>query len=329
MAMNCGQNRRPWEFLENDVNCTKIASAAGLDDLETSTVAESEVDETSMKQRWADLADSEDDDDGVLALARVEVSKLRWADLSDDDDQIPEPHATEARDSKTSNEMQHVETRKPRWADVVDSDDEGALIPLAVHPLISANCSATPAGSGPTIVTQAAKGVGKGPKTSESRMGSAKDARKQVKDALKSATGKAAGKGKRRSSKGSGKGSSDKLQCQFIIGIDEDEKFGVVRRILGRAGANMKSIAERTGVKLRLRGRGSKFLEGPEQRESADELMLCVSGQDKDGFELAKELVSEILQDIYKQHASFCFKAGKASPTLTVQVHHGYRAGSR
>merc|ERR1719261_1882561 len=89
-------------------------------------------------------------------------------------------------------------------------------------------------------------------------------------------------------SKGLGKGSNEKLQCQFIIGIEEDPKFKVVKRIIGIGGSNMKRIAESTGAKLRLRGRGSGFLEGPRQQESSDELMLCISSQDKVGFENCK-----------------------------------------
>lgn len=32
-------------------------------------------------------------------------------------------------------------------------------------------------------------------------------------------------------------------QCQFLVGIEADQEFGVVGRLLGRRGANMKRIA--------------------------------------------------------------------------------------
>jgi len=128
-------------------------------------------------------------------------------------------------------------------------------------------------------------------------------------------------------SKGAGKGAGAKLQCQFIIGIEEDASFQVVRRIIG--GGNMKRIAGCSGAKLRLRGRGSKFLEGPEQKESDDDLMLCVSCHDARGYAEAQSLVSELLTDIYAKYRTSCRNAGKQVPDLVVQIHEGYRAGSR
>lgn len=131
--------------------------------------------------------------------------------------------------------------------------------------------------------------------------------------------------------KGHGKGPIHKkeLQCQFTIGIDEEPKFRVVRRILGTAGANVKSIAESTNAKLRLRGRGSKFLEGPEQQESQDDLMLCISAQDPDGYESAKTQVTDLLQGIYNDYSKFHHKLGNKAGTLQIKLHEGYREGSR
>merc|ERR1712110_1319366 len=131
----------------------------------------------------------------------------------------------------------------------------------------------------------------------------------------------------RTGAKGAGRGANTKLQCQFIIGIEEDTKFRVVRRIIGNG--NMRRIAEQSGAKLRLRGRGSKFLEGPEQQESSDELMLCVSSQNKWGFDKAQSLVSDLLVAIYASYTVFCGRTGKLAPDLKVQVHEGYRQGSR
>lgn len=34
-------------------------------------------------------------------------------------------------------------------------------------------------------------------------------------------------------------------QCQFLVGIEANQEFGVVGRLLGRRGANMKRIAGR------------------------------------------------------------------------------------
>lgn len=87
-----------------------------------------------------------------------------------------------------------------------------------------------------------------------------------------------------------------KPQCQFIIGVEEDVAFGVVKRLLGVHGKHVKYLAEQSGARFRLRGRGSGFKEGPEGVESCDPLMLCVSAQDQQGYEVAKRVVVEHLR---------------------------------
>mmetsp|Transcript_20534 Transcript_20534/g.57012 ORF Transcript_20534/g.57012 Transcript_20534/m.57012 type:complete len:294 (-) Transcript_20534:185-1066(-) len=119
-----------------------------------------------------------------------------------------------------------------------------------------------------------------------------------------------------------------KKQCQFIVGIEEDADFGVVRRLLGSHGAHVKPIAERTGAKLRLRGRGSKFLEGVERQESTDPLMLCVSAPDVAAYAEAVRLVSERLEAIYAAYHKFCAEAQRPVEALRIQLHEGAREGS-
>merc|ERR1712083_570932 len=93
-------------------------------------------------------------------------------------------------------------------------------------------------------------------------------------------------------------------------------------------GVHMKRINSETGAKLRLRGRGSKFLEGPEQQESQDPLMLCVSALDQDGYGRAIVLVQELLEGIYKDYHEFCSKSGFPTPKLEVDLHQGARDGA-
>jgi len=118
-------------------------------------------------------------------------------------------------------------------------------------------------------------------------------------------------------------------QCQFYIGIEQDTNFQVVRKVLGHHGCNMKRIAEETSSKLRLRGRGSGFREGPELMESADPLMLCVSAPDVSSYARAKVLLTELLEDVYRQYRMHCRRTGKDTEDVRVQVHEGYREGSR
>eukprot|EP00403_Amphidinium_massartii_P045936 CAMPEP_0178466972 /NCGR_PEP_ID=MMETSP0689_2-20121128/52177_1 /TAXON_ID=160604 /ORGANISM="Amphidinium massartii, Strain CS-259" /LENGTH=503 /DNA_ID=CAMNT_0020094009 /DNA_START=1 /DNA_END=1517 /DNA_ORIENTATION=+ len=118
-------------------------------------------------------------------------------------------------------------------------------------------------------------------------------------------------------------------QCQFYIGIEEEPDFSVVRKVLGRHGCNMKRIAEETGSKLRLRGRGSGFKEGLEYKESSDPLMLCISAPDTAAYARAKELMTELLEDVYRQYRSYCRRVGIADGDVSIQVHEGYRTNGR
>lgn len=119
-----------------------------------------------------------------------------------------------------------------------------------------------------------------------------------------------------------------KIQCQFTIGIEEESEFKVVRKLLGSHGSHVKSIAEESGAKLRLRGRGSGFLEGPNQVEASDPLMLCISVENWWGYEKAKHLVWEHIENVYKQYRSFCASRGIGLPDLEVSLNEGAREGS-
>lgn len=127
------------------------------------------------------------------------------------------------------------------------------------------------------------------------------------------------------------RGHDTKHQCQFFIGIEEEAKFRVVRRIIGTAGANVKYIAEQAGpdTKLRLRGRGSKFLEGPEKQEAPEPLMLCLSVPNRAAYDVATRLVRETLERVYEEYDSFRVSNGQSALRLRVRMHEGPRAGSR
>jgi len=127
------------------------------------------------------------------------------------------------------------------------------------------------------------------------------------------------------------RGHDKKHQCQFVIGIEEESKFHVVRRIIGTAGANVKLIADQAGpdTRLRLRGRGSKFFEGPKQQEAPEPLMLCVSVSNRTAYDIATGLVRGQLERVYEEYDAFRKSIGKQPLGLQVRVHQGPRPGSR
>lgn len=68
---------------------------------------------------------------------------------------------------------------------------------------------------------------------------------------------------------------------------------------------NSEETQTEEGIKLRLRGRGSGYKEGPSHKESFEPLQLCVSGKKYSKFKLACQLVEEHLKTIYMEYKIF------------------------
>jgi len=295
-----------------------------------------------------DFSDNDDPVRGCAqktpAIAESESCRVCWADLVDSEEEEINTHMGSSMgpgNDQASNVGGQPVPSRVRWEDLQDSDNEEGLVgsmAVAHHESIEDKSSSPCSGDAswpkprptqghlrqqmPGNIPPRRSGAGLGGNGHmQSNKGSPKGSGRGVNHGSANRGGKFI--------KGSGKGASGKLQCQFLVGIEEDNQFHVVRRIIGNGGENMKSIANQSGAKLRLRGRGSKFLEGPEQQESADDLMLCVSSQDKAGIDTAKRLVSELLLNIYDTYKAFCRNVGKKAPSLGIQLHEGYRYGSR
>lgn len=111
--------------------------------------------------------------------------------------------------------------------------------------------------------------------------------------------------------------SSQKFICKYEILIENDSEFQISRKLIGSKGANMKKIinecqikGESETVKLRLRGKGSGFKEGPLNIESDEPLHLCISARNKEQLNLACFLVNKLFETIYEEYKFFCKKKG-------------------
>jgi len=121
-----------------------------------------------------------------------------------------------------------------------------------------------------------------------------------------------------------------KYTCRFEVQIENDQKYQVSRRLIGPKGANMKRIIKECSngsnlpiasiIKLRLRGKGSGFLEGPKREECKEPLHLCISSCFYDKYLLAKKRVTELLNKLYADYRHHCFKLGKSAPSLKIKV---------
>jgi len=232
-----------------------------------------------------------------------------------------------------------------RWSDVASAmKGNGAKAPLAPS-------------SNQATVGQGAQGKGNGKEGKSKGKGKGKEGHEGKEN---QATGKGNGKGEllsdRKSSekgdsKGKGKGkdkgkpvepiqerqqtvqrpwansrpSGGKLLCFFRVGIEEDAAFHVCRRLIGPHGEHMKHVVAEAGnsVKLRLRGHGSKFLEGLEKTEAAEPLMLCISAEDQNSFEIASALTEDLLAQVHADYRAFCQSRGLPVPALTIRREAG------
>jgi hypothetical protein len=111
---------------------------------------------------------------------------------------------------------------------------------------------------------------------------------------------------------GKNKPNTNKFTCRYKIMIDNDKYFQVAKRIIGSKGCNMKAIIDSVSqeyshlnqdpLKLRLRGKGSGFKEGPDQRESIEPLHLCISAKSESVYLNSCKKVENLLNMIYEDY---------------------------
>ena len=107
-----------------------------------------------------------------------------------------------------------------------------------------------------------------------------------------------------------------KYTCKYEILIPNDKEFQVARRLIGSKGCNMKKILNECkvnnnindNIKLRLRGRGSGYKEGPQNKESDEPLHLCISAKNQEEMKKACAKVDDLLNKIYEEYKKFCMK---------------------
>ena len=123
--------------------------------------------------------------------------------------------------------------------------------------------------------------------------------------------------------------SVSKFTCKYEIPIKNLPGFSVARKIIGHRGKNMKYILEQLKnncfggpiqdvIKLRLRGQGSGFKEGPNNCESPEPLHLCVSSKYHEKYVEACKLVENLLKDVFCEYNNFCRYKGKPLQTYRI-----------
>eukprot|EP00439_Symbiodinium_sp_Y106_P016979 s3412_g2.t1 len=112
------------------------------------------------------------------------------------------------------------------------------------------------------------------------------------------------------------RGENMKYICAFRVGLEDDDDFCLVKRLLGKAGCNMRGIADDCNAKVRLRGRGSGYLEGSTGLEADMPLHLHVSCVTFAEYAAAVKKVASLLQDLHQHYRRYCFSKCMQPPSV-------------
>jgi len=102
--------------------------------------------------------------------------------------------------------------------------------------------------------------------------------------------------------------------CHIYLSM-QDARFEPVPAIIGRSGKNTGTIAEATGTKIRIRGRGSGHLEY-NGREVNAPLMMAVTADvgNRAGFEAALIQGIELLKMVERRYQAHCMQTRGSHP---------------
>jgi len=91
-----------------------------------------------------------------------------------------------------------------------------------------------------------------------------------------------------------------RLCCSFVMttSLPRLESWDFVPRLIGRGGSNMKKIASACKGKIRVRGKGSGYLEGPNQKEAALPLQVALSCESAEDFAIGRRMVINLLDSM-------------------------------
>ena len=100
-----------------------------------------------------------------------------------------------------------------------------------------------------------------------------------------------------------------KYVSRYIVQIENDKNFPVTRMIIGNSGKLLRDILVENCIKfgdyttkIRLRGKGSGYKEGPKNEESNDPLELCLSSLNMFSYVKCSNEIENLLKKVYYQY---------------------------
>ena len=101
--------------------------------------------------------------------------------------------------------------------------------------------------------------------------------------------------------------SRPRLWCHIFLNR-RHEDFNLVPMLIGHGGKNTKTVNEKTGAKVRIRGKGSGHLEVEGKREAPVPLMVAITSDGEDALQFAQavQMMTTVLDKANAQFGEFC-----------------------
>ena len=100
-----------------------------------------------------------------------------------------------------------------------------------------------------------------------------------------------------------------KYVSRYIVQIENEKNFPVTKMIIGNSGKLLRNILVKNCInngdhttKIRLRGKGSGYKEGPKNEESKDPMELCISSLNLISYLKCSQEIENLLRNVYCQY---------------------------
>ena len=111
-----------------------------------------------------------------------------------------------------------------------------------------------------------------------------------------------------------------KYVSRYIVQIENEKNFPVTKMIIGNSGKLLRNILVKNCInngdhttKIRLRGKGSGYKEGPKNEESKDPMELCISSLNLMSYIKCSNEIENLLKNVYYQYYLYQSKNKKES----------------
>lgn len=117
------------------------------------------------------------------------------------------------------------------------------------------------------------------------------------------------------------------LQEKVFVGLDHAPKdFDLKTKLIGQNYTNFNFVANSTGAKVILRGRGSGFIEPTSRREAFEAMYVFISHNTQAGVDSAKKLVQNLIDTVKNDLTTYMSRNSFSSKQQTVTPQNNFSA---